>query len=299
MKIEEHDFSRWYVWFLPASFLVISLLFYLNIPKRLLLSSLEKNKTEKSVNVLLKNKEKENFLKDENAVILSDEDNQAQGKLTHKKNFSNLSEKNDLEFARKGKMDVPQTSLLSSKSTEKKGGLLVKFVRLLQKQKSRTSGRNGLFDWAKSDYTKIPDNYSYQKEFALAWDKLGQPIIPTKNYEHYQYFRDLIDKIRKHWYPPGGSYYPPIGDDFFATSGFTPGYTRIQTFPAQEVQTIFMLDKNGNVIDAKIYESLGYSSLDQSCLDAITTSKNFGSPPPELLERGTLIIPFFFRIITE
>lgn len=298
MKKKQNDFSHWYVWFLSASFLIISLLFYLNIPKYLLTSAL-KNDNKKSVSVLLKNEEQENFVKDENAVILSDEDNQAQGKLTHKKNFSNFSDKNDLAFARKGEITPPQVVVPKAEMSKKDSGFLVKFVRLIQKKRKQTSGRGGWFDWAKSDYTKIPDNYSYQKEFALSWDKLGQPIIPTKNYEHYQYFRDLIDKIRRHWYPPGGSYYPPIGDDFFTTSGFAPGYTRIQTFPGQEIQTIFMLDKNGNVIDAKIYESLGYSSLDQSCLDAITTSKNFGPPPPELLKRGTLIIPFYFRIITE
>lgn len=299
---QEEVFNQWFVWFLFSSWIVLALLFYLQVPQKILVNQILKDQEKKTVSVLLKNKEQENLQKDPNATMLSDQDNQAQGNLTKKKEFQNMSPYNDLIFARKGEQEpAPQISQkkLSQLSTTKKNSFVVRFVKLLQKKKRKILGRGGVLDWAKSDYTRIPDSYPYQKEFALSFDRLGSPIIPTKKYEHYDYFRKLVEKIRQHWYPPGGTYHPPIGDDFFATNNFIPGYTRVQTYPSQEVQTIFMLNRQGDVIDVRIYSSLGYKSLDQSCLDAIRQSKNFGSPPKELLERGTLVIPFFFRIMFD
>lgn len=310
---QKHElFNQWFVWFLLSSWIVFALLFYLRVPQKILLKKIE-TEEKKTVSVLLKNKEQENLQKDPTATMLSDQDNQAQGSLTSKKDFQNLSPYNDLSFSRKGETssslqessqkEIPlhkkNKEQDQTNSASKKNSFVVQFVKLIQKQQKKIMGRSGMFDWAKSDYTRIPDNYPYQKEFALSFDRLGNPIIPTKKYEHYDYFRKLVEKIRQHWYPPGGSYHPPIGDDFFATSNFTPGYTRVQAFPSQEVQTIFMLNAKGDVIDVRIYSSLGYKSLDQSCLDAIRQAKNFGAPPQELLERGTLIVPFFFRIVFD
>lgn len=302
-------FVRWYIWFLPSSWIIVSLLLFLQIPQKILLQQQTTNKEKNSsVTLLLKNKEKENLQKDPQAVILSDSDNQEQGKLTKEKDFIHTSPQNDLTFARKGSRQKTSEAPLQQeqknvrqKKIKRNSSFVVKFVRLIKrkiKQKEK-GGNGGVFAWAKSDYTRIPDSYTFQKKFALAWTDSGQPIIPTKKYQHYAYFRGMIEKIRNHWYPPGGSYYPPIGDDFFTTSGYAPGYTRVQTFPEQEIQTVFMLDTSGNVIDVKVFQSLGYRSLDQSCLDAINKSKNFGPPPKELLERGVLIVPFLFRLIAK
>jgi outer membrane biosynthesis protein TonB len=53
------------------------------------------------------------------------------------------------------------------------------------------------------------------------------------------------------------------------------------------------MNRNGDVLRVELVDSLGNKPLDDSCIDAIKLSRNFGKVPDDI--KGELIlIPFIF-----
>ncbi|NMB64955.1 MAG: energy transducer TonB, partial [Spirochaetes bacterium] len=58
------------------------------------------------------------------------------------------------------------------------------------------------------------------------------------------------------------------------------------------------MDREGNVLDIVLVDSLGNKAIDESCIDAIRLSKNFGKVPDEI-QGKVIVIPFLFRIVSQ
>jgi hypothetical protein len=225
-------------------------------------------------------------------TLLSDRDSSAKGFITKKPGDRWLN--NSLDFrllrgnrGRGGPEDAAvrgdKSRMLSSDESE--------MVVTLDKSASGggEEGNHGIFD-----KSLIPDRFNVTKENAIFYSNDGRFSYNTLKFKNFKFFRELKDKIASNWHPPlmanavlNG--YNPV------TGGYTPGYTRIMLIPSQEVVTVFVLDRNGEVIQAKLLDSMGNKFLDKACMDAITLSKNFGKVPTELLQQGgVLVIPFIF-----
>lgn len=221
--------------------------------------------------------------------FLSDQESEAQGQITKEKGFESISTDYVLS---PGEMHPLKGRIISGKQAAKILTTKESRVTIAIPQQEKNQS-------ASAERLRIPAYYRFRHDFALSWDYLGRPAIPTARFAHYSYFRAMINKIQSVWAPPGGEPYPTFGDSYHRMN-YAAGYTRFTTFPSQDIYIHFLLDENGVVRDVKLVSSLGYQSLDQSCIEAIYTAHDFGPPPKELLDgNGVLIIPFIFRIIVR
>ncbi len=263
---------------------------FLQIDLRALLGGgAEENSADTQViKALLENREVIKEKRRDKVKFLSDRDSAAQGQLTREKGFESISTDYVLS---QGELQPVQARLLSAKQ----------YARILTSQESRSTiaiKPEKEQPAVAVEKLRIPSYYRFRHDFALSWDYAGRPAIPTARYEHYSYFRSMISKIQSVWAPPGGDPYPTFGDSYHRMN-YASGYTRFSTFPSQDIYIQFLLDENGVVRDAKMVSSLGYQSLDRSCIEALYAAHDFGPPPKELLEGGVLIVPFIFRIIVR
>ena len=234
---------------------------------------------------------KEEEIDKKNSLYMSNKFHKAQGKLTKDAGFSSLSNQDKL---------IKNSN--STQSIHKKREEAKKYLRVLSNEKENIFKVNlwKNFQHKKNPntkkiltprtYLKIPNSYEFKYKNAFSWDANGEPLLPTFHYKNFDYIRAMVNKIRQHWYPPGGS---PIPIDY------QPRYAGSFTYrviPPQVVGVIFMLDIHGNVLDTTIRESLGYDILNQSIIDAIKNSGNFGKPPSDFLEHNRAFFPFLFKI---
>lgn len=245
----------------------------------------------KIIQALLENAEPVKGKKRDTVRFLSDKDSEARGKITKEKGFESISTDYVLS---PGEMAPLQGRILSSSRmatilTSKEGRTRIAISEKKPTQEATQS----------ADRLRIPAYYRFRHDFALSWDNEGNPAIPTARYEHYSYFRSMINKIQSVWAPPGGDPYPTFGDSYHRL-GYASGYMRFSTFPSQDIYIQFLLDENGVVKDAKLVSSLGFQSLDRSCIEALYAAHDFGPVPKALLDgSGVLIVPFIFRIIVR
>jgi len=240
------------------------------------------------IKALLENSVPEREKKRDTVKFLSDKDSEARGELTREKGFESIS--TDHVF-QPGKVNPVQARIVNKKTyakilTSVEGRQRIA-IQKTQEEPAPTADR-----------LRIPAHYRFKHDFALSWDWAGRPAIPTVRYSHYSYFRSMINKIQSVWAPPGGDPYPTFGDSYHRMN-YGTGYTRFAAFPSQDIYIQFLLDENGVVRDAKLTSSLGFKSLDQSCIEALFAAHDFGPPPKEILENGVLIVPFIFRIIVR
>jgi len=284
----------WFVFFAPVTFLFVFLFFLLLLPEISWQSFSRKTMAEdpREIRVLLENAEKQKQKEQKEKVFLSDSDNQAQGNVTREQGFSAVTKDYVFDY---------KTSGRTGKDSLKNGSNYRTYVSSTGKYTVTLHPDSGN-PTVKSSEVKItrrlPSYYNFKDRFALSWNKNGTPRIPTKNMEHYSYFRKMLSKIQDHWSPPGGNPLMMDANAFYGTTP-TPGMVRYQAFPTQDIRVVFMLDAEGNVIDLRLHESKGFSALDASCLESIESSRNFGAVPTELLDNGTLIVPLIFRIILK
>ncbi len=289
--VPEHS-RVWLIFFSFSSWLILFLLLTEQVHLRLLAGfGVSESDTVREIRVLLENPKEKATKEKKEKVFLSDRDAMARGQLTREKGFEALSRDYKLSLGQQtpgGDGGRQSHKILQDKKVT---GNKTAFSKEGEKGTHKAQQ-------ASNTQMRIPSYYQFRDRFALSWDARGNPQIPTKNFEHYTYFRRMLDKIQQHWAPPGGIPYPTFGDEYHRMS-FTPGYTRYTSFPSQDVKVVFMLNKAGDVVDVKLWESLGYTSLDHSCTESIVRSKNFGPPPEELLENDALIVPMIFRIVVR
>lgn len=279
-------FSFWFVLFV---------LYALQFPRWIQISRnhevIQKSRLDRSkeIRVLIENPKEKSEKEKKELVFLSNRDMKARGRVTRERGFEALTDFDKLQWENKNK---PQSN--NPVKAYQGTGFQIKLqkitnpIRTIEEEIQKSQPQN----------RKIPSYYQFRDRFALSWNMMGAPRIPSKDFKHFDYFRDMLNRIKSNWAPPGGIPYPIFGDDYHSMSA-APGYTRFSSFPNQDVKIIFMIDDKGNVLDAKIHKSLGYESLNQSLLDAVYVSGNFGKPPDELIKNGAVIIPVVFRIITH
>ena len=292
--MNHHEFESpnilWLISFSLASWLFISITF-MNQKIFDFLYKIQSNEKElsslfdqKEIAMIVENSdttktEKENIER----VYRSKNTAQARGKITKKKGFQWLSEQEQLKLK-----EFKNNQHISHQNKEKI--LTAKII-----QETKFLRHNFLKKKRYSALSKIPASYNFDSRQAFSWNKDGTPQIPTYFYQHYDYIKLMIDKIRYHWAPPGGSPRNLYQNRFY-NGTYVPGYVRIRIFPPQKIGLIFMLDKSGEVLDVKIKRSRGYHSLDQSFIEAIRSVQNFGPPPKDFIRLNRAIFPWLFKI---
>ena len=136
-----------------------------------------------------------------------------------------------------------------------------------------------------SEWAKIPDIKGFTPDNALFLSSDRRPIaFNTKKFQDFEYFRNMKQQIGNNWFPPTLSNMRHY---------YAGGYTQSRLIASQEVYLYFVMNRAGDVLSVKLVQSKGNQYLDQSCIDAVTNSKNFG-PVPASIEGEKIVIPFIF-----
>jgi TonB family protein len=222
------------------------------------------------------------------STLLSDQDSSARGYVSREKGDKWLN--NSLEFHLKRGQSRRKASGSSSKQEDNslllsKSNEMVVIMKDMLAGEAGESGKGGT-----SDFTKIPDKYSFTRQNAIYYSNTGAFSFNTMKFKNFQYFKRMKDRIASFWYPP------IVANSVF--SGYAPGHVRIMAIPSQEVKLYFVLNRKGDVLQVQIVESLGNVALNSSCVEAIRLSRSFGPVPGDI--RGELIvIPFIFGFFTR
>ncbi|MEJ5283758.1 MAG: TonB family protein [Brevinematia bacterium] len=129
---------------------------------------------------------------------------------------------------------------------------------------------------------RVPTLFDPENKPAIEMDSEGNISLGTIQYEFASYFLEIQKKVGENWriFFPVFQYYQGI----------------IKT---GEVIINFSIDENGNVLNPIVVKSYGYSILDQSCLNAVIYSKNFGPLPDGLKREAPISINFKFIYIAR
>lgn len=222
-------------------------------------------------------------------VFISDKDSAAQGFLTPGESARWYSETSDLKLGQKGSGEsgsAPAQRIVDA------GGQKViladesEMLMYLHKFGKSGSSRSGEANY---NEIKLPQPHLMSRSNTLFFSNSGLFSLNTVEFKHYAFAKRIVDKISSNWYPPVMAN-ARIG-------GYAPGSTRIMAIPPQEVRAYFAINEEGAVVQSGVLDSYGNQSLDESCLDAIRFSKNFGPVPDDLkkkMRNGVMVIPFIF-----
>ncbi len=218
-------------------------------------------------------------------TLLSDKDSAAKGFITKEKGDNWLNNYRDFAILR-GSQGVSKYAQKSMKMRDKTGILITDnsnlIVSLMKEEMGNMLGERGV-----SEFTRIPDRNSFTRQNSIFYSNDGTFSFNTKKFKPFKYFKKMKDKIASNWYPPllanAVIYgYNPL------TGSYAPGRLRIMAIPNQMVKLYFTMNRNGDVLDVAIVESMGNHYLDSSCLDSVKNSKSFGKVPKEL--KGDMIV---------
>lgn len=219
------------------------------------------------------------------STLLSDKDSAAKGYITKKKGDNWLNNSRDFAILR-GSRGYSRLSKNSIDMRDKTGILVTDnsnlVITLMKRELGDIFGNQG-----ESDYVRIPDKNSFTRDNAIFYSNDGMFSFNTRKFKPFKYFKEMKDKIASNWYPPLLANSVIVGYDP-VTGSYTPGRVRIMAIPSQMVKLYFTMNRQGDVLDVAIVESMGNQYLDSSCLDAVKNSKSFGRVPPEI--RGDVIV---------
>ncbi len=292
MKLKNEQII-WLSFFMISSWIILSTLllsqkimniwYHYNQDKSDLLSHFQK----KEIPMIITNPKDKESIDLKEKLYRSNRFSEGRGKLTIKKGFKNLSMQDKLKikdlnqaYLKEGHQQEPYS--FTSKIIDERS-----IFKYKQKQHKKRQTKQTL--------SLIPDSYEFQYEYAFSWTKEGLPQIPSYYFKYYKYFRDMSEKIRDNWVPPGGIPVPTYGNEYHRMQ-YVPGHVRLRRFPPQEIAISFMVDHSGEVLDIKMMRKSRFKSLNISIVEAISNSKNFGPPPKELLHLNIVIFPWVFRI---
>lgn len=223
-------------------------------------------------------------------TLLSDRDSSARGYITKDKGDRWLN--NSLEFKlKKGSSGSESGRRVVSQGKEKfilndLSEVVMNISRPWERARSSAGSGGAAYQ------VTIPDKNSVTRQNAIYYSNDGMFSFNTAKFKNFEYFRQMKNKIASNWHPPAMANaiirgYNPV------TGAYAPGSMRIMAIQSQQVKLYFIMDRNGDVLEVKILDSLGNKSLDSSCLDAIRYSKNFGSVPDNI-KGEQVLIPFIF-----
>lgn len=124
--------------------------------------------------------------------------------------------------------------------------------------------------------------YNPDQKIDVTMDNYGEISLATVPKEYASYFINMQKKIGANW------------KEFFPVFQYYQGIIK-----SGEVHVRFQIDLDGNVKNAAITKSYGYSILDESSLNAVNYSKNFGPLPKGLRGMGDININFRFIYIAR
>ncbi len=292
--------------FIAAAF--ISPVFY-DLAKQELFKNIMLKKTDnfKSRDIIV-NINPDNKIVETSHTMLSDVDSTAKGFLTKEKGDNWLN--NALNFSVKkggGEVTESETQKKSDSSlllSEESSVEIALFKEPLNINEQKIGEKKIKKDTAKksenkseiigdAEWISIPDKKGVTLQNAIYYSNSGKFSFNTKKFNNFDYFYKMKSKIASNWFPPiiANSMMPNRVDP--KTNYYTPGSTRVLMIPSQEVKLYFTLNRNGDVMDIVVLESLGNTSLNGSCIDAVRNSKTFG-PVPDDIDGETIVIPFIF-----
>ena len=303
-EIRQEDYS-WILYFSFSSWLILSLIFFTGVYKSIILSAdkhyAPTKDSQKITRVIIDQELINKTPSPDKKYFVGDKNNEASGKITEQKGFESMSPSDELKFS-KGSQNQKNTPEKTVQNEQETGNqFYAKIIHSLKdafsKEKPAAQTSQSAQVAQKPSRESIPGNYEFKKEFVFSWDRNGMPVIPTVFEKNYKYFKHILDDIQSNWAPPGGMPYPTF-DTSFNAQAYIPGRNTYQAFPDQDVQVVFSISSNGDVVETKLWKSMGFQSLDRACLDAIIKSKNFGPPPADLLDNNQVfVMPLTFRII--
>ena len=215
--------------------------------------------------------------------FLSDRDSTAKGHLTKSKGDTWLN--NSRDFRIKGgsglmqSRSVKQDNFLTGNDISV--GISKQVHNFTDNNRSNTHSTSGNSEW-----TTVPDAKGISRQNAMFFSNDGQFSYSTAKFRNFDYFNKMKNKIAQNWYPPAFA-------NAVIGSSRTGGRTKLGLIPSQEVKLYFTMNRNGDVLDVIIVDSMGNYALDESCSESITMSKNFGRVPSDI-SGEVIVIPFIF-----
>ena len=222
-------------------------------------------------------------------TVLSEKDSSARGFITRERGDRWLN--NSLEFLlRKGQKGAEKSGSAKRQKQRNKEQVLLTHNNEVAIFLSNYD-YNPLSQWGQGgtgDFSTIPDRYNVTMQNSLFYTNEGHFSYNTKKFKNAKYFQSMKKKIASNWFPP------MIANAIIP--GYAPGYMRIQAIQSQLVKLYFVMNRDGDVLDVKIVDSLRNPYLDASCVDAVKLSRSFGKVPADITG-DKVIINFIFGYI--
>jgi len=223
-------------------------------------------------------------------TLLSDRDSAAKGYITREEGDRWLN--NSLEFRLKKGASGSESGQRAVNQGRERFILNDDSEVVMSLKRPWTSARSSSGSSGIAHQVAIPDKNSVTRKNAIYYSNDGMFSFNTAKFKNFEYFRRMKDKIASNWYPPAMANavirgYNPV------TGAYAPGSMRIMAIQSQQVKLYFIMNRNGDVVEVNILDSMGNKSLDGSCLDAIRYSKNFGLVPDDI-KGDQVLIPFIF-----
>ncbi|MGL4388655.1 MAG: energy transducer TonB family protein [Brevinema sp.] len=123
----------------------------------------------------------------------------------------------------------------------------------------------------------IPSLYNPDEPTVINLYNIGSPSLATHSKEFADYLLNIKTRIEIYH------------REFFPVYQYFQGLIRSGTVVVE-----FTINKDGDVIDAKIVESYGLETVDNASFNSVVYAKNFGPLPEELAKNGSIKINFHF-----
>jgi TonB family protein len=208
--------------------------------------------------------------------MLSDKPNPDTGPTAGKKDYNYLN-------LNPAKEDRPASPLVAASKEDKKddkSGAEVSLERSADADQKEA-------DRAKPSVLSEPSDkrtsfFDPDRKIEVTMDNYGEISLATIPKEYASYFLNMQKKIGDNW------------KEFFPIFQYYQGIIK-----SGEVVVRFRIDPEGNVRNAEVTKSYGYSILDESSLNAVNYSRNFGPLPKALRSLGDININFRFIYIAR
>lgn len=207
------------------------------------------------------------------------------GKLSDKPNqdLSPVKGKNDYNYLNltPGKVDRPPAVQMDASKQDAKKDNSEAEVTLDggEQAKQKNGGKPSEYPEPSDRHTSF---YEPEKKIDVTMDNYGDISLATVPKKYASYFIEMQKKIGNNW------------KEFFPVFQYYQGIIK-----SGDVVVQFQIDTDGSVRNARVVKSYGYTILDESSLNAVNYSKNFGPLPGDLKSMGPINIHFRFIYIAR
>lgn len=214
-------------------------------------------------------------------TLLSEKDSSAKGFITRKKGDNFLNNSLAFKFQRGSARTAQQVRRKIESARDSALRITDNTELIISMMQMEQGAIDMMGEDGSEDFTKIPDIKGTSRENAIFYSNDGRFSFNTLKFKNFKYFMSMKDKIASQWFPPILANSVIYGYNSY-TGAYTPGRMRIMAIPNQEVKLYFSMNRNGDVLNVVIMESMGNVYLNKSCVDSIVNSKNFGKVPADI-----------------